>query len=324
MRSAPFMSAGPGNREVGRKEILLRKCRMSKEADMPRGIALALPVATRRGYVMVFIPSLFNLGDFIIAGNGWFVFVRIRFAPKISTDIRQVESDFSGAIAGLKCVHRAGSLSCELWLYSRYGTLRYFRVGSECIEEIDCYGKPLAGDGSPGPAGTAGTDTNASTGVMPPVAALPEPADPSEIFRRWLRKRNALKLKNGPEFPAGNAVPGNNPETAVPVACAKKKSAKKPVMPATGPTVPEKIPDPGEPVKPAVRKTGTKQERVTTGMTVPEKNPKEPGGPVATESGTSPAVEKGPVLSGEAASPELRVSVRDRVAITEVDGGGLR
>lgn len=297
---------------------------MSKDADMPRGIALALPIATRRGHVMVFIPSLFNLGDFIIAGNGCFVFVRIRWAQKISSDIRQIESDFGSTITDLRNVPRTGSLSCELWLYSRYGTLRYFRIGRAGIEEIDWYGRPLAGDGSPGPAGTANAGSNAATAVTLPIAALPEQADPCEIFRRWLRKRNALKLENGPEFSVGNAVPGNNPETTVQVAREKKKSAKKPVTPATGPAVPEKIPDPGEPVGPAVRKTETKQERTATNMTVPEKNPEEPAGPVETETGRSPAVAKGPVLSGEAVSPELKVSVRDRVAITETDGGGLR
>ena len=294
---------------------------MSSEPDMPRGIALALPIATRRGYVMVFIPSLFNLGDFIIAGSGWFVFVRIRFTQKISTDIRQVESDFSSAITGLKYVPRTGSVSCELWLYSRYGTLRYFRVASNAIEEIDCYGKPLAGDGGPGPAGTAGAGTDAAIAIAPPGATAPGPADPCEIFRRWLRKRNALKREEDPESSIRKAGPGNNPETVVPVASAKKKSGKKPVTPATCMTAPEKIPDPGEPGGAAIRTTGTKPEHAATAPAVPENNPGEPGGPVGPETGTSPAGANGQVLPGEAASPDLKAPVQDRVAITESKEG---
>lgn len=150
---------------------------------MPRGIAFALPIATRRGHVMIFIPSLFNLGDFIIAGSGRIVIVRIRFAQKISADIRQVESEFATTIAGLRAVPRQGPVSCELWLYSRYGTLRYFRVGETCIEEIDSLGL------SP-------SETTAANAATVSVSSLPPP-DPYEIFRRWHRKRNAVRKAAG-------------------------------------------------------------------------------------------------------------------------------
>lgn len=162
--------------------------------DMPRGIAFALPIATRRGHVMIFIPSLFNLGDFIIAGSGRFVIVRIRFAQKISADIRQIESEFATTIAGLRAVPRQGPVSCELWLYSRYGTLRYFKVGDTGVEEIDSLGlSPAETPALSVKTGSAETTAaNAAT-----VPASPPPPDPYEIFRRWHRKRNAVRKAAG-------------------------------------------------------------------------------------------------------------------------------
>ncbi|MCK9631119.1 MAG: hypothetical protein M0R30_05695 [Methanoregula sp.] len=162
--------------------------------DMPRGIAFALPIATRRGHVMIFIPSLFNLGDFIIAGSGRFVIVRIRFAQKISADIRQVEAELATTIAGLRAVPRQGPVSCELWLYSRYGTLRYFKVGDTGIEEIDSLGLSPA-ETPVLPLKTGCVETTAANAAT--VPASPPPPDPYEIFRRWHRKRNAVRKAAG-------------------------------------------------------------------------------------------------------------------------------
>jgi hypothetical protein len=162
---------------------------------MPKGIAIALPVATRRGHVMIFIPSLFNIGDFIIAGAGAFVIVRIRYTEKLHLDIRQIETDFQTTIAGLRSVPRPGPVSCELWLYSRYGTLRYFRIGDTGIDEVDCNGF-LPADSPARPGKTGSPETNAVAGGTAPAGPAVSP-DPDEIFRRYLRKRNAVRQAAG-------------------------------------------------------------------------------------------------------------------------------
>jgi len=162
---------------------------------MPKGFAIALPVATKRGHVMIFIPSLFNLGDFLIVGGGAFVIVRIRFAEKLYLDIHDIEKEFGTTIAGLRSVPRPGPVSCELWLYSRYGSLRYFRIGDAGIDEVDCNGR----------VPTDSTDRHRKSGNPEITAAdektLPEtpvaPPDPYEIFRRWHRKRNAVRKAAG-------------------------------------------------------------------------------------------------------------------------------
>ena len=143
---------------------------------------------------MIFIPSLFNLGDFIIVGSGRFVIVRIRWAQKISSDIRQVEYEFATTIAGLRAVPRHGPVSCELWLYSRYGTLRYFRVGDTGVEEIDSLGRSPAEMPAP-PVKTGSEETVPADAAAVPVSQ--PPPDPYEIFRRWHRKRNAVRKAAG-------------------------------------------------------------------------------------------------------------------------------
>src|SRR5512138_1636039 len=99
---------------------------MIRGPQITKGLALAIPFALRRGHVMVFMPALLNLAELLIAGNGLFVLVRIRFARKIRADIKAIEVEFAEAIAGLRLVPRTGPISCELWLYNRYGCLRHF------------------------------------------------------------------------------------------------------------------------------------------------------------------------------------------------------
>jgi hypothetical protein len=110
---------------------------------MPRGIAFAIPFALRRGYVNVFVPSILNIGEFLITGNGLFILVSVRFARKFSASIAEIEAGFTDAINCLRQVPRNGPVSCELWIYSRYGTLRHLRIGDTGLVEIDCYGTPL-------------------------------------------------------------------------------------------------------------------------------------------------------------------------------------
>ncbi len=107
------------------------------------GFELAIPFALRRGHVMDFMTTLLNLAEFLITGNGLFVLVRIRLARRIRAGIADIESEFADAINGLRLVPRTGPVSCELWLYSKHGILRHFRVLDTRLVEIDCYGTPL-------------------------------------------------------------------------------------------------------------------------------------------------------------------------------------
>jgi hypothetical protein len=177
---------------------------------------------------MVFLPSFLNLGEFIIIGNGCIVFVRVRLARKLYASIQGIEAEFSDAITGLGLVPRGGQVSCELWLYSRYGTLRHFRLGETGLVEIDCYGKPLAREGpvvtGPAVGGKPGVPGPAGTG----------PVDTRGPILRWLAKRNAgRKLMNG-SAAIGPALPEKITAADKPVTGQKGKAGRKPVVSHAG------------------------------------------------------------------------------------------
>lgn len=168
---------------------------MRRGPKISQGFELAIPFALRRGHVMVFMTTLLNLAEFLITGNGLFVLVRVRLARRIRAGIADIESEFADAIDGLRLVPRSGPVSCELWLYSKHGILRHFRVLDTRLIEIDCYGTPLdqlrpaagpalmtnTAGALPGPA-SAGTSGVVAAGI-----------DPKSSIVRWLKKWNAAQ-----------------------------------------------------------------------------------------------------------------------------------
>jgi hypothetical protein len=199
---------------------------------MPRGINFALPVALRRGNVMVFIPSLVNLGEFLITGSGHFVLVGIRFARKIRAALHEIEAEFVEAIADLRLAPRSGPVTCELWLYSRYGTLRHFRVNDDALVEVDLYGTALNSKKIVPAAGPSGEEPSPVSG-SPATPAVPAaaPIDKRGPILRYLAKWNAARLAGkGAGSPGGSELRTilNAGGTA-----AKKKRApgKKPASP---------------------------------------------------------------------------------------------
>jgi len=233
---------------------------MMRGPSMHRGIALAIPLALKRGHVMIFVPSLLNLGDFIIAGNGWFVFVRIRYARKFYASIPEIETEFRDEITGLSLVPRTGPVSCELWLYSRYEQMRHFRVGDPGLVELDCHGTPLdelenvaacvapTGTGTPAPTGPA---TPGTAGKRGPIL-------------RYLARWNAARIDGTGEDVTGRVGLKKILDAVGPVGDKKQNTGKK--LPgsgadATGPadqTATEKKPEAGRTVTHAKRKSGKK------------------------------------------------------------------
>jgi hypothetical protein len=236
---------------------------------------------------MVFVPSVLNLGEFLITGNGWFVLVSIQFARKSSVSIAEIEAEFADAITGLRLVPRTGPVSCELWLYNRYGTLRHFRIGDAGLIEIDCYGTLLD---QVKPALATETITGGNEIPAPQKTTVTEPGSSdntpkSDHILRWLKKWNAER-KTGDGADATGCLelkkildagrPGTKP---------KRKPWKKRIDGKKGPTVPEKNLEPEnlEPEKPVP------EEKPDLGKQAPEENP-DPGKP-------APEQKKNPEIS---------------------------
>jgi hypothetical protein len=183
---------------------------MKRRTEPVKGFDVAIPVALRRGRVMHFRSSPAYVSEFLFYGNGLLVLVSLRLARRLfhATPAR-ISEEYTDAIAGLCTVPCGGPVSRELWLYSRYGALRFFRVGEDgSLEEIDRDGVPFV-DGKPV---VASPPAPGDAGSPEPVPAVGVPAgsdstDPESRIIRWLKKRNAMKKSGADE--SGTTVTAN-------------------------------------------------------------------------------------------------------------------
>jgi len=171
-----------------------------------KGLDMAIPVAMKRGSVMLFQPLPEHVCDFTITGNGILALVRLMSAMRLHASIAEISRHYSDAVAGLCTVPFGGPVSRELWLYSRYGTLRFFRVTESGLVEIDGNGFPFV-NGKPvislptQPVASPLTSCLAISGPGNPVPAVAVvtgppgsgPFDPKSPIIRWLKKKNSGK-----------------------------------------------------------------------------------------------------------------------------------
>jgi len=204
---------------------------MRRGPRISQGLTLAIPFALKRGYVMVFMAALLNLAEFLITGNGLFVLVRVRLARRIHVGIADIEAEFADAIAGLRLIPRTGPVSCELWLYSRHGTLRHFRVEDTRLVEIDCYGTPLD-QVKPVTEPTYTTDKTVISSGPASAGTVQGPAapviDPKSPVYRWLVKWNTARKAGESAGLAGGSELKKILDTGKPGRAAKRNAGKKP------------------------------------------------------------------------------------------------
>jgi len=249
---------------------------------MPKGLPLAIPLGFLRGDVMVFVPAVTNLGEFLIAGNGWFVLVSIRPASRLHMSLAGIEAEYSDVIAGLRSVREGDQVSSELWLYSRYGAFRHFRVSATGLAEINAYGEPLDRPDGAGPAVPAAKKNP----VVPRAQPGALQTNPTGPILRWLAKWNAARIAGEPAGASGSDLLRETLHAGGPAAM-KQRMPKKPVQ---GPADPEKNAG-------AVKKEPVKKKKSIRKDARPEKgdHPAPPSAPVSPEPAKPPAVETGPV-----------------------------
>jgi hypothetical protein len=151
---------------------------MSRGPQPVKGLDAALPVAMARGHVMFFRRARGNTADLMVSGNGILAIIAIRNAPRLYGTLAEIEAEFRDAIALLRIHPAGGPVSRELWLYSRYGVLRYFRVEDAGIVELCADGKVMPA-APPVPAATRKSWSRMKKPVVPETpAAVAKPEDP--------------------------------------------------------------------------------------------------------------------------------------------------
>jgi len=109
-----------------------------------RAIKEALGLAKLRGLVHQCVSDPERLYDITIVGVRPIAFIRVMYAPEIPAALSKILNDFRKEIRLLRLISPDATESLELWLRSKHGTWRLFRVVGDSIAEIDRDGKLLA------------------------------------------------------------------------------------------------------------------------------------------------------------------------------------
>ena len=118
---------------------------MSSRGRRPyRALPEARAIAVQRGCVQMAEHGPECRYDFTITNTLPVAFIIVRFAPRVLAAQREIEAEFHTAILPLRSIASDGSVSRELWLRSKHGTWRFFRVTADGIVEIDRHGQVLA------------------------------------------------------------------------------------------------------------------------------------------------------------------------------------
>lgn len=223
---------------------------MSHGPRSEKAFEAAIPVARMRGEVMFFERGAGSCFDLMACGPAGPSVIRSERALRIHGSPSEIAADLAGAIDRMNAAALPPGISRELWLWAPWGTMRYFRIESTAITEIDMLGnvrsplvkgalaakkRPRRGKGrkrnispvsAPGagpeqqpetgnlqPAGTAEPGTG---GKMQPPTASPSPPAPAgaggrePASVRYLRWRNA-KLQQKKEEHERAPADGTSP-----------------------------------------------------------------------------------------------------------------
>jgi len=101
------------------------------------GIALeeALPLAKLRGMVFFLRPDPECPCDFEVLNNREVVFVRVKRSRCLHCSLAEMEALYRESILKLRVIPLSPSARRELWVCSRYGRWRFFRIMENGIEE---------------------------------------------------------------------------------------------------------------------------------------------------------------------------------------------
>ena len=120
---------------------------MTKGRPATTGVDDAVVIAHKRGCVMRIVYGLESICDLVIRTAAYVAFVKARRTDKITATIREIEHTYKDLIAELRLFPVSAEILCELWIYSKHGTYRFFRISVAGLDEVDRDGKPVSPPG---------------------------------------------------------------------------------------------------------------------------------------------------------------------------------
>jgi len=116
---------------------------MSRGIPSKKALDAALPVAQARGEVMFFRQDPGTPCNFLINYAGGGAVVRIRRARRLHCTIPEIVVQNIEPLDLLRSATISPGITREFWLWSPYGTMRFFRVEDAGLIELDRKGEPL-------------------------------------------------------------------------------------------------------------------------------------------------------------------------------------
>jgi hypothetical protein len=129
---------------------------MSRGPLPKRALDTAIEIAEQRGIVQKAERGPVFLYDFTIVGTSPVAFIRVKYFPRILALLDEIAAEFRHEIHLLRSITRGAAVSLELWLRSRHGTWRFFRVAADGIVELGRDGRPPGGKTGTAPGPVAG------------------------------------------------------------------------------------------------------------------------------------------------------------------------
>jgi hypothetical protein len=109
---------------------------MKRGRPATTGINDAVAIAQKRGCVMQIVYASDSVCDFLIRTVAFVIFVRVVRSEKIVAPVQDIAYEYRGIIAELRLFPPSLQIQTELWIYSRHGTYRFFRLTDAGLEEI--------------------------------------------------------------------------------------------------------------------------------------------------------------------------------------------
>jgi len=116
---------------------------MTRGRPVSKALDDALLIARARGNVMRFCPETESTCDLMIRDTVHLVFVRIKRVCRIRCTKEEIGAELQEWLILLRSLPVSESILCELWVYTKQGSWRYFRVGSTDLVEIGRDGNPI-------------------------------------------------------------------------------------------------------------------------------------------------------------------------------------
>lgn len=110
-----------------------------------RALKAAIPIAKQRGMIQVAGNGPENLYDFAIVSTVPVAFIRVKYAARILASPAEIAAEFREVILALQAIPYDSAISHELWLCSKHGTVRFFRILTDRLIELGQDGQPRTG-----------------------------------------------------------------------------------------------------------------------------------------------------------------------------------